>query len=145
MGGLPYAAVPARIALVLAGATLAVAYVFTRVRGPQRTRLAAVALVAALVAGGWQLHSGPSAPPPPTGLRITFLDVGQGDGALIQVPGGSVLVDEGPPEADVAGQRDGLGVENLSMIVLTHPQRDHIGGAAQVLRKLHVGVVLDPA
>ena len=31
------------------------------------------------------------------------------------------------------------------MIVLTHPQRDHVGGAAKVLRKLRVGLVLDPA
>ena len=38
----------------------------------------------------------------PTGLRITVLDVGQGDAILLQVPEGAVLVDEGPPEADVA-------------------------------------------
>jgi competence protein ComEC len=84
-------------------------------------------------------------PPPPTGLRITFLDVGQGDGALIQVPEGAVLVDEGPPEADVAGQLGRLGIKRLAMIVLTHPQRDHVGGAAKVLDRLTVGAVLDPA
>jgi competence protein ComEC len=97
------------------------------------------------VAGGWRLHSGISVPPAPTGLRITFLDVGQGDGALIQVPGGSVLVDEGPPEAKVARQLRRLGLKSLSMIVLTHPQRDHVGGAKDVLSELHVGAVLDPA
>jgi competence protein ComEC len=84
-------------------------------------------------------------PPPPNGLRITFLDVGQGDGALLQVPGGAVLVDEGPPEADVAGQLRKLGVKNLSLVVLTHPQRDHVGGAAKVLERVRVGLVLDPA
>ena len=31
------------------------------------------------------------------------------------------------------------------MIVLTHPQRDHVGGAAKVFDRLHVGSVLDPA
>ena len=31
------------------------------------------------------------------------------------------------------------------MVVLTHPQRDHIGGAAEVLERLRVGAVLDPA
>jgi competence protein ComEC len=56
-----------------------------------------------------------------------------------------VLVDEGPPEADVAGQLRRLGVTSLSMIVLTHPQRDHVGGAKNVLRRLRVGLVLDPA
>ena len=41
---------------------------------------------------------------PPDGLRITFLDVGQGDAVLVETAGGAVLVDQGPPEADVAGQ-----------------------------------------
>jgi len=101
-------------------------------------------LVAALVAGGWRLH-GSSALPPPTGLRITFLDVGQGDGALIQVPGGAVMVDEGPPEAKTASQLQRLGVTSLSLLVMTHPQRDHVGGASEVLKHLRVGAVLDPA
>ena len=145
MGGLPYAAVSARAALVGAGAILGLVYLVSRARGPRRAQLVAVVLGVALVAGGWRLYGGPPVPPPPTGLRITFLDVGQGDGALIQVPGGSVLVDEGPPEADVAAQLRRLGVTSLSMIVLTHPQRDHVGGAKDVLRQVRVGLVLDPA
>ena len=85
-----------------------------------------------------------NAPPLPNGLRITVLDVGQGDAILLQVPEGAVLVDQGPPEADVAGQLERLGVERLAALVLTHPQRDHIGGAADVLEELDVGAVLDP-
>jgi competence protein ComEC len=81
---------------------------------------------------------------PPSGLRVTFLDVGQGDSALLEVPGGAILVDEGPPEADVARQLRAAGIRSLTAIVLTHPQRDHIGGAAAVLRRLHVGTVIDP-
>jgi competence protein ComEC len=47
----------------------------------------------------------PSRPPaPPEGLRITVLDVGQGDSILVQVPEGSILVDQGPPEARVDRQ-----------------------------------------
>ena len=56
-----------------------------------------------------------------------------------------VLVDQGPPEADVAGQLMGMGVRALSALVLTHPQRDHVGGAADVIRRLRVALVLDPA
>ena len=98
-------------------------------------------MVPALLA--WQLL--PAARlPPPTGLRITFLDVGQGDSILLQVPEGAVLVDQGPPEADVARQLRGLGVRRLAALVLTHPQRDHIGGAEDVLRRLAVDRVLDP-
>jgi competence protein ComEC len=82
---------------------------------------------------------------PPAGFRVTFLDVGQGDAALLETASARVLVDEGPPEANVAGQLAKMGVHSLSAIVLTHPQRDHIGGAAAVIRQLRVGVVLDPA
>ena len=78
------------------------------------------------------------------GLRITFLDVGQGDAILLQVPEGAVLVDQGPPEADVAQQLRALGVRRLAALVLTHPQRDHIGGAEDVLRRMRVDRVLDP-
>jgi competence protein ComEC len=35
-------------------------------------------------------------------------------------------------------------VRRLAAIVLTHPQRDHVGGAADVLRRLDVGAVIDP-
>jgi len=80
----------------------------------------------------------------PTGLRVTFLDVGQGDSALVEAPGAAVLVDQGPPEADVAGQLRRLGVRSLTAIVLTHPQRDHIGGAPRVVDRLDVGAVAEP-
>ena len=50
----------------------------------------------------WQLW--PAAErPPPRGLRITFLDVGQGDAVLLEVPQGALLVDQGPPEAEWSG------------------------------------------
>ena len=75
---------------------------------------------------------------------MTFLDVGQGDAVLVETAGGSMLVDEGPPEADVAGQLRRAGVRSLTALVLTHPQRDHIGGAAEVLRRLRVGAIVDP-
>ena len=145
VGGLPYASAPARTALVMIALGVALVLLASRLRPPRAPRLAVLILLAALVAGGWRLHGGPTGLPPPDGLRITFLDVGQGDGALLQVPEGAVLVDEGAPEADVAGQLGRLGLRSLSMIVLTHPQRDHVGGAAKVLDRLHVGAVLDPA
>jgi competence protein ComEC len=84
-------------------------------------------------------------PPPPEGLRMTFLDVGQGDATLIQVRGSAVLVDEGPPEARVADQLRRLGIRRLDALLMTHPSRDNIGGAEEILRTLDVGLVLDPA
>lgn len=81
---------------------------------------------------------------PPAGLRVTFLDVGQGDAILLETPRASVLVDQGPPEGDAAQQLRSMGIRSLTALVLTHPQRDHVGGAADVIRRVSVGRVLDP-
>ncbi len=42
-------------------------------------------------------------------------------------------------------QLDALGIDSLAALVLTHPQRDHVGGAAEVLAGSKVGFVLDPS
>ena len=63
---------------------------------------------------------------------------------LLETPRARVLVDQGPPEGDAAAQLVDMGVRSLSALVLTHPQRDHVGGADDVLRRLDVGQVLDP-
>ena len=145
IGGLPYAAAPPRTAIAVAGVATVLVMLVRMVRPPRGPRLAVIVLVAVLIVGGWQLRPGSAGLPPPSGLRITFLDVGQGDSALLQVPEGSVLIDEGVPEANVAGQLRSLGIRHLAMLVLTHPQRDHVGGAAAVLDHVQVGFVLDPA
>jgi competence protein ComEC len=112
--------------------------------GPAPLVLAAGGSVLVLLAAGWLWARPAPAWQAPGGLRVTFLDVGQGDSVLLETPSARVLVDQGPPEANVAGQLSGMGIRSLSALVLTHPQRDHIGGAADVIRQLHVGVVLDP-
>ena len=99
---------------------------------------------AALVVGtGWLTAADPTRTPP-AGLRVTFLDVGQGDAVLLETPRARVLVDQGPPEAEAADQLEGMGIDALTALVLTHPQRDHVGGAADVVRRLDVGQILDP-
>jgi competence protein ComEC len=111
-----------------------------------RQGVAALALggIVLVVATAWL--AGRPAPTwdPPDGLRVTFLDVGQGDSTLLETPTARVLVDEGPPEADVAEQLTAMGVNSLSAIVMTHPQRDHVGGAADVIRRVTVAEVLEP-
>jgi competence protein ComEC len=110
----------------------------------RRSRVLAVAVATAgLVAIAWRAAPDPVLPPP-AGMRVTFLDVGQGDATLIQAPRGSLLVDQGPPEANVARQLRRFGIRELSLLVLTHPQRDHVGGAADILSGTRVRTVLDP-
>jgi competence protein ComEC len=129
------------IAICVAGA-LAATYPF--LRSPRPARFATLVSLAAICLLLWHERPRPLPPPPPRGLRVTFLDVGQGDATLLQTPEGALLVDEGPPEAKAVSQLRGLGITSLVAIVLTHPQRDHVGGAADVLRRINVGSVLDP-
>ena len=80
-------------------------------------------------------------------LKIYFLDVGQGDSALVILPGGAkVLIDGGPP--------NGKFLENLSkilppteryidLVMLSHAQLDHFGGLIEVLKRYRVGAFLD--
>ena len=143
VGDLPYAQAGSLQALGLLAGAAVLAALFLRMRGPYLRRGAALLGLLAALAVAWRSLPGDSHPPP-TGLRITVLDVGQGDAILLQVPEGAVLVDEGPPEADVAHQLDELGIDHLSVLVLTHPERDHVGGAAGVLETTEVEAVLDP-
>jgi competence protein ComEC len=145
IGGLPYAQVSTTTAALAVAMIVALVVVATRLRPPRAQRAVALAVLAVLIGAGWKLSRPNDQLPPPRGLRMTFLDVGQGDSTLIQVPEGAIVVDEGPPEADVAGQLLRLGVHRLAVLVLTHPSRDNIGGAEKIVRKLEVGVVFEPA
>lgn len=115
-------------------------------RGSRRGMLArtvplltlAIAASALALAGPWP--SGEAASPSDRGLEITVLDVGQGDAILLEPPDGdAVLVDAGPPGADLAGKLEDEGVERLAALAVTHDQLDHAGGAAEVLSALPVG------
>jgi competence protein ComEC len=142
-GSLPFAQIgsgPAVGVLLAAPAALLLLQRLPRWRRPTAFACAGALLPALMI---WQLLPSERLPPP-TGFRLTVLDVGQGDSILLQVPQGAVLVDQGPPEGKVAQQLRELGVRRLSAVVLTHPQRDHIGGAATVLRRIGVERVLDP-
>ena len=145
VGGLPGAQATSLAAVAGLAALALFAVALPRLARPRAARAVALALLSLVTAVGvWLLWPRAAAPPPPQGLRITALDVGQGDAILLQVPQGNVLVDQGPPEANVAGQLARLGVRRLAALVLTHPQRDHVGGAARVLARLDVDLVLDP-
>ena len=148
VAGLPSATVGTRPLLVVAAVLGGAFFVLRRLRhqiaGAHRTpvALALGGVVVVLAAAG--LTRAELVREPPTGLRVTFLDVGQGDAVLLETPRARVLVDQGPPEGDAAQQLLGMGIRSLTALALTHPQRDHVGGAVDVIRRLRVGRVLDP-
>lgn len=87
-------------------------------------------------------------------LVITCIDVGQGDSVLITFPNGKVwLVDAGGvPAGDTEsgvdpGHRNVLpvlrakGIQSLDVVVMTHPDEDHIQGLLAVSRHVPVGHV----
>jgi competence protein ComEC len=82
-------------------------------------------------------------------LSVTFLDVGQGDAILIRSPAGhNILVDGGPSgEAITAGLGRHLPFwdRHLHLLVLTHPDQDHLAGLVTVLERYDVDQVLAPA
>ncbi len=82
-------------------------------------------------------------------LTVTFLDIGQGDAILIEAPEGQrILVDGGPSgEAITAALGRNLPFydRRIDLVVLTHPQADHLGGLPAVLENYNVRAVLaDP-
>ena len=80
--------------------------------------------------------------PPDTVLRVTFLDVGQGDAVLLQAHGGqTALIDAGP--GDVVPLLRKMGVERIDLLVATHPHADHIGGMAGVIESFPVRFFMD--
>lgn len=73
-------------------------------------------------------------------LEIRFLDVGQGDCILLRTEEGDVLIDAGPEseQETLLAHLRMLGVEALELMVITHPDEDHMGGADGILRSFPV-------
>ncbi len=80
-------------------------------------------------------------------LEITFLDVGQGDGALVRFPSGEVMVVDGGKrfhELDVgrtvvAPMLWNQSVRKIDYLVASHPQLDHVGGLAFLAERFAIG------
>jgi competence protein ComEC len=82
-------------------------------------------------------------------LVVTFLDVGQGDAAVIEAPGGGTMLIDG------GGSRDGTfdtgarivepflrarGITRLQIVALSHPHPDHLNGLLRILQRFPVDV-----
>jgi competence protein ComEC len=96
-------------------------------------------------AGRWAYDQSISAWKDP--VSVAFLDVGQGDGALCQLPGATILIDAGPIEAGrnvILPYLRYHGINRLEMVIVTHPDLDHYGGLSYVVEHMEIGCVLYP-
>jgi competence protein ComEC len=83
-------------------------------------------------------------------LRLTFIDVGQGDSALIEGPAGFVALIDGGGHYDNSfdtGARivepvlRARGITKLDLVILSHPHPDHMNGLFRILRRFPVGAL----
>lgn len=80
------------------------------------------------------------------GICVVFFDVGKGDAILIRTQEDCMLIDTGYDETRevilnyLAEQK----IEKLDYLVLTHFDKDHVGGADHILKEVEVGKVLQP-
>jgi competence protein ComEC len=87
-----------------------------------------------------------------SGLTLHFLDVGQGDGAVIRTPAGRwILIDAGPRnDRNDAGRRVVVpflashGARDLAVAIVSHAHADHLGGVPSVLDRFPAGMVMEP-
>lgn len=82
-----------------------------------------------------------------TTLEVHFLDVGQGDCAIVLCDGESMVIDGGPRGTSqfvYSYIHDTLQLTHIDYIISTHPHLDHVGGLASVLNAAPVDLILTP-
>ena len=80
-------------------------------------------------------------------LRISYIDVDQGDSILIQTPSGqSILIDGGETDqtSTVENYLRNSGVTTLDYLIATHADADHIGSLDSVIKDFNIGKVYMP-
>lgn len=79
-------------------------------------------------------------------IEIDYFDVGQGDSALIQVNGKSMLIDAGTNDTEdtLVQMIKDEGIKKLDYVIGTHPHEDHIGGLDKVIDNFEVGEIIMP-
>ena len=119
---------------------------FSRVK-ITRTRIAIVILISFnILVWPAALRSGAG------GLKMTFLDVGQGDSIFMESPDGNILIDGGSGgeegtsdmgESVIAPYLWNRRIRTIDVLVVTHFHADHAGGILYVLKNFNIGCVID--
>ena len=80
-------------------------------------------------------------------LTVAFLDVGQGDAIFIESPDGKQVLIDGGPNSQVLRQLAKVMPfydRSIDLVVMTHPDADHVGGLPSVLENYKVDYIMEP-
>ena len=78
-------------------------------------------------------------------LKVDFLDVGQGDSAFIQTPGGQLILIDGGPDNSALNKLSSLMPfwdKSIDLVILTHPESDHMQGLLDILQTYKADYIL---
>ena len=81
-----------------------------------------------------------------SGLMVAFLDVGQGDAILIETSTGRQILIDGGPNKKVLQELSKIMPfydRSIDVVIVTHPDGDHIGGLPEVLKRYNVDLVIE--
>lgn len=83
-----------------------------------------------------------------TEAQVYFIDVGQGDSELIRLKDSEIdiLIDAGTrsTKQELADYLKELGVDDIDILIGTHPHEDHIGGMAKIIEEFPIGTLYLP-
>ncbi|MGD9900287.1 MAG: ComEC/Rec2 family competence protein, partial [Calditrichaceae bacterium] len=122
---------------------LAVLLIFNLQKRINKIYLAVVLITLTLYVNGWLLRTDQK-------LSVIFADVGQGDAAIIRIPGGeTIVVDSGD---NVRGRDKGkdvvlpllryYGIDRIKYLIGTHPHSDHIGGFRSLIKEVLIDTLV---
>lgn len=128
---------------VWSAAGLALLAVVAALWRPGRSWVAAIAVVAAVavsgVVSGAQIGVDATMP---ASWHVVACDVGQGDGLVFRSEGSVMVVDVGADGDVLLDCLNRVGVDDVDVLVLTHWDQDHAGGAARVASRIHPGTIV---
>lgn len=113
-------------------------------RGRTAGVLALLLALAVLWAGAGRLRVSETADA--DALTITALAVGKADALIVQEGGHALLIDTGEEDDgdEIVQELKEKGIRRLDLLIVTHFDKDHVGGAAYVMEQMEVSAVLMP-